>query len=94
MPSDKDVANHFKITVHEVEGVKKYSQSVASLDEQMGNGDYTLQDTLMADFELENNVVDKLFDEQRKNDLWGIIERYTSSRELGIITGRFKNSKR
>lgn len=93
MPSDKDVAKHFKITVHEVEGLKKYSQSVASLDEQMGNGDYTLQDTLMADFELENNVVDKLFDEQRKNDLWGIIERYTSSRELGIITGRFKNSK-
>lgn len=93
MPSDKDVAKHFKITVHEVEGLKKYSQSVASLDEQMGNGDYTLQDTLMADFELENNVVDKLFDEQRKNDLWGVIERYTSPRELGIITDRFANSK-
>ncbi len=93
VPSDKEVAKYFKITVCEVEGLKKYSQSVSSLDEQIGNGDYTLQDTLMADFELENNVVDKLFDEQRKNELWGVIERYTSPRELGIITDRFANSK-
>ena len=42
---------------------------------------------------VENNTVDKIYSEHSKNELWGIVERYTAIRENDIIKEIFLHGK-
>ena len=53
----------------------------------------TLADTLQADVSVENDTVDKIYSEHSKNELWGIVERFTSDRENDIIKEIFLHKK-
>ena len=53
----------------------------------------TLSDTLQADFSLENETIDKIYAEHSKNELWGIVERFTAERENHIIREIFINNQ-
>ena len=53
----------------------------------------TLADTLQADLSVENDTVDKIYSEHSKNELWGIVERYTVTRENDIIKEIFLHKK-
>lgn len=53
----------------------------------------TLADTLQADLSVENDAVDKIYSEHSKNELWGIVECYTATRENDIIKEIFLHGK-
>ena len=69
-------------------------QSVVSLDTPIAeDNSLTLADTLQADLSDENDTVDKIYSEHSKNELWGIVERYTAARENDIIKEIFLHGK-
>lgn len=69
-------------------------QSVLSLDTPIAeDNSLTLADTLRADLSLENDTVDKIYSGHSKNELWGIVERYTATRENEIIREIFLHGK-
>lgn len=92
-PTDKEVAKDFKISVDEIEKFRIYSQPMISLDAPTDVEGVNVCDTLKADFSLEDDVVDKMFDDYRKNELWGVLERYITPREKNMIIEYFINRK-
>ncbi len=52
----------------------------------------TLADTLQADLRLENDTIEN-YSEYSKNELWGIVERYTATKENDIIKEIFLHNK-
>lgn len=93
-PTAADIAALLGVSVEEVQEIQGYSQSVLSLDTPIAeDNSLTLADTLQADLSLENDTVDKIYSEHSKNELWGIVERYTATRENGIIKEIFLHGK-
>lgn len=93
-PTAAEVADLLGVPVDEAQEIQGYAQPVLSLDAPIrdGNG-LTLADTLQADLSIENDAVDKIYSEHSENELWGIVERYTSARENGIIKEIFLHGK-
>ena len=93
-PTAADIAALLGVSVEEVQEIQGYSQSVLSLDTPIAeDNSLTLADTLQDDLSLENDTVDKIYSEHSKNELWGIVERYTATRENGIIKEIFLHGK-
>ena len=93
-PTAADIAALLGVSVEEVQEVQGYMQSVISLDTPIAeDNSLTLADTLQADLSVENDTVDKIYSEHSKNELWGIVERFTSDRENGIIKEIFLHGK-
>lgn len=93
-PEDSDVAACMGMSIKQVQELKTLSQGVTGLDSLLtGNDDLTLADTLQDDFSLEDEAIDKFYAEHLKNELWGIVEHYTSDRENQIIREYFINNK-
>lgn len=93
-PADKEIAEYMKVPLQAVEEIKVYMQGVCSLDIPIGeDNDLTFCDNVQDDFNLENTVIDNLYDEYSKNELWGIVERFTDDRENNIIKSYFLYNK-
>lgn len=93
-PTAADIAALLGVSVEEVQEIQGYMQGVASLDTPITeDSSLTLADTLRADLSVENDIVDKIYSEHSKNELWGIVERYTSTRENDIIKEIFLHKK-
>ena len=93
-PTATDIAALLGVSVEEVQEIQGYMQGVASLDTPIAGGNgLTLADTLQADLSVENDTVDKIYSEHSKNELWGIVERFTSDRENDIIKEIFLYKK-
>ena len=93
-PTAADIAALLGVSVEEVQEIQGYMQGVASLDTPISeDNSLTLADTLQADLSLENDTVDKIYSEHSKNELWGIVERFTSDRENDIIKEIFLHNK-
>lgn len=93
-PTDSEVATCMGISIKQVQDIKSYMQSVISLDTPLtGNEDMTITDTLQADLSVEDEIIDKIYAEHSKNELWGIVDRYTSDKENQIIREYFINGK-
>lgn len=93
-PTAAQIAALLGVSVEEVQEIQGYMQGVASLDTPISDDNsLTLADTLQADFRLENDTVDKIYAEYSKNELWGIVERYTAIRENDIIKEIFLHNK-
>lgn len=93
-PTATAVAALLGVSVEEVQEIQGYMQSVVSLDTPIAeDNSLTLADTLQADLSVENDTVDKIYSEHSKNELWGIVERYTATRENDIIKGIFLHGK-
>lgn len=93
-PTATDIAALLGVSVEEVQEIQGYMQGVASLDTPISeDNSLTLADTLQADFSLENDTIDKIYTEHSKNELWGIVERFTSIRENEVIKEYFINRK-
>ena len=85
-PTVAEIAALLGVSVEEVQEIQGYMQSVVSLDTPIAeDNSLTLTDTLQADLSVENDTIDKLYSEHSKNELWGIVERYTATRENDII---------
>lgn len=93
-PTAADIAALLGISVEEVQEIQGYMQGTASLDVFISDDNsLTLADTLQADLSLENDTVDKIYKEHSKNELWGIVERYTAAKENEIIKEIFLHNK-
>ena len=93
-PVPTEIAALLGVSVEEVQEIQGYMQSVISLDTPIAeDNSLTLADTLQADLSLENDTVDKIYSEHSKNELWGIVERYTTTRENDIIKEIFLHGK-
>ena len=85
-PTAADIAALLGVSVEEVQEIQGYSQSVLSLDTPIAeDNSLTLADTLQADLSLENDTVDKIYSEHSKNELWGIVERYTATDRKSVV---------
>ena len=93
-PTAADIAALLGVSVEEVQEIQGYMQGVASLDTPISeDNSLTLADTLQADLSVENDTVDKIYSEHSKNELWGIVERHTATRENNIIKEIFLHNK-
>ncbi|MCI8615471.1 MAG: hypothetical protein HFJ01_10355, partial [Lachnospiraceae bacterium] len=89
-----DIAALLGVSVEEVQEIQGYMRSVISLDTPIAeDNSLTLADTLQADLRLEDDTIDKIYAEHSKNELWGIVERFTSDRENHIIREIFINNR-
>lgn len=93
IPTDIEIAGALNTTVDAIQKLQYYAQPTSSLDVPLEDGETTFGDTIQADFSIENDVVDKIYDEHAKNELWGIVERHTGTRESQIIKEIFINNK-
>ncbi len=93
-PVPTEIAALLGVSVEEMQEIQGYMQSVVSLDTPIAeDNSLTLADTLQADLSDENDTVDKIYSEHSKNELWGIVERYTAARENDIIKEIFLHGK-
>ena len=93
-PTADEIAAFMRMTVEEVQEIQALMKGVSSLDSPISDDNsLTLSDTLQADFSLENDTIDKIYHEHSKIELWGIVERYTDTRENQIIREYFINEK-
>lgn len=93
-PTDAEVAANMGVSVAAVQEIQGYMQGVASLDSPLSvDSELTLCDSVQADFNLENETIDKMYAEHSKNELWGIVEHYTGKRENNIIKEYFIHNK-
>lgn len=93
-PTDAEVAANMGVSLAAVQEIKGYMQGVASLDSPLSVDDeLTLGDSVQADFSLEDETIDKMYEEYSKSELWGIVEHYTGERENHIIKEYFIHNK-
>lgn len=93
-PTDAEVAANMGVSVAAVQEIKGYMQGVASLDSTLSVDDeLTLGDSVQADFSLEDETIDKIYEEYSKSELWGIVKHYTGKRENHIIKEYFIHNK-
>lgn len=94
VPTDNEIADKMRVPVGLLPELKIQMQGVASLDTPLADDNsLTLADTIQADLSLENDTVDKIYKEHSKNELWGIVERYTAAKENEIIKEIFLHNK-
>lgn len=93
-PTATEIAALLGVSVEEVQEIQGYMQSVVSLDTPIAeDNSLTLADTLQAEISVENETIDKMYAEHSKNELWGIVEHYTATRENEIIKEIFLYGK-
>lgn len=94
IPTREEIADYMAINVSEIERLEIYSQSIASLDSPVNDdSDQTLIDSIQDDCNIENNIINEMYDRYSKNELWNIVEDYTTERENHIIREYFYINK-
>ncbi|TGY96884.1 sigma-70 family RNA polymerase sigma factor [Petralouisia muris] len=94
VPTDNEIADKMRVSVRLLAELRIQMQGIASLDTPLADDNsLTLSDTIQADFNLEDETIDKMYAEHSKSQLWGIVERYTSDRENSIIKEIFINNR-
>ncbi len=85
-PTDNEIADRMCTSVGLLPELKIQMQGVASLDSPLtDDNSLTLADLLQSDFNLESEVIDKIYDEDSKSKLWGIVARFTTEKENDIL---------
>ena len=94
IPTDREMAEVLDISLQKVEEIKIALQEVASLDAPLkADEELSLADTVADDFSLEDDTVDKIFNEYQQSELWGIVERYTDNQQEQVIRKYYKEGK-
>lgn len=69
-------------------------QSVISLDTPLTvNDDFTLQDNIPVNIDIEADAVEKIYKQYAKSKLWDIVEQYTNDRENDVLRDIFIDEK-
>lgn len=93
-PTDRDMADFMEVPLKEIQKIRYLAQDVESIDAPIDeDGDICLSDTLQSDVDLENSTIDKMYEGYRETELWGIVERYTNSREAEVIRQHFREGR-
>ena len=82
------------VDISEINDLRKYSFNVCSLDETLGSDtNETIGCRLKDNVNIENDIVEALYNEYTENELWEIVKLYTSTREFEVLVSRFKEKK-
>ena len=93
-PTDEEVAESMHLSMNDITKIKYNMHDISSLDSPLSEDpELTVVDSIQADIDVENDVIDKIYEEHSKNELWGIVERYTSTSGSNVITERYKHNK-
>lgn len=93
-PTDKEIAEDMCISISALDNIKKYSQGVSSLDEPLSDDtEDTMGSVIKADFSLENEIIDKIYDDYIESELWGIVDDYTTNEQAEVLRKRYLNDK-
>lgn len=96
-PSDLEAAEDLGVSLDELTKIKISIQGVSSLDMPLKTGkaddEISLGDTIADRSNLEDDVVDEIFEEQRKATVWRIVEDYTDAQQEKVIRLYFKENK-
>ncbi len=93
-PTNKDMADFMGISIEEIQRIQLYAADIQSFDSPIQDSDdLSLSDILQSDFDLENSTIDKIYEEYQKEELWGIVERYTDTWQQDIIKQHFQEGK-
>lgn len=94
IPTREEIAEYMTVNASEIERLEIYSQSTVSLDSPVNDdSDQTLIDSIQDGCNLENNIIKEMYDRYSKNELWNIVEDYTTERENHIIREYFLFNK-
>ena len=93
-PSDETIRFVLNVSKSEFEYLKLWSYDTICLDKVMSteNDSYALSDMIKSPEDVENDVVEEIYNEDLKTSIWAIIKEYTTERENKIITEHFKNN--
>lgn len=93
-PMDEEITEHCLLSLDEIQKIKIYMQKMVSLDAPLkADDELSLADTLSDDFSLENDAIDKIFNEYQKRELWKVVERYTDKQQEKVIRERYQKGK-
>ena len=89
-PTDEEIIKAMNISISDLDIIKIYAYSIMSLDTPLNDEtEDTIGNNIKDDYIFENDVVDKMYNDYAKDELWHIVERYTSDRENHIVCSRF-----
>lgn len=93
-PSDETIRFVLNVSKSEFEYLKLWSYDTICLDKVMSteNDSYALSDMIKSPEDVENDVVEEIYNEDLKTSIWAIVKEYTTERENKIITEHFKNN--
>ena len=93
-PTDEEIADYSLLPLSEIQKIKTYMQEIVSLDAPIkADEELSLADTVADDFNLEDDALDKIFNEYQQSELWGIVERYTDNQQGQVIRKYYKEGK-
>lgn len=96
-PSDREAAEDLGVSLDELTKIRMSMQGVSSLDMPLktdkADDEISLGDTIADQNSLENDVIDRIFDEQREAAVWRIVEDYTDTQQEKVIRLYFKENK-
>ena len=93
-PTEEEIADYSLLPLSEIQKIKAYMQEVVSLDAPLkADEELSIGDTIADDFSLENDTVDKIFNEYQESELWGIVERYTDKQQEKVIRECYREGK-
>jgi predicted DNA-binding protein YlxM (UPF0122 family) len=83
------------INVDYLDKIRSLASGLSSLDAPLGESDgdvsFTMGDTLADDLNVEDSAIDAYMDEQKRTELWQIVERTVNERENAVIRDFFIN---
>jgi RNA polymerase primary sigma factor len=90
-PDFGNMSKILNIDKHYLDKIKVLASGVSSLDLPLTDTDdsFTMGDTLASDISVEDSAIDSYMDEQRKTELWAIVERTVNERENAVIRDFF-----
>lgn len=94
MPTDEEIAEYSLLPVAEIPKIQLYMQEIVSLDAPIkADDELSLADTVADEYSLENELIDKIFNEYQETELWGIVEHYTDVQQEQVIREYYKEGK-
>lgn len=93
-PTDKEVSQRMGISEKLLPELRIHMQGVASLETPLPDDPtLSLSDVLKSDFDLENDIIDKMYRENIKIKLWDIVGLHTTELESCILREYFAKKK-
>lgn len=93
-PTDEQLAEYIQLPTSQIKKIRLYMQDVVSLDAPLKDDeDLKLSDTVADVYNLENDVIDKIFNEYKKTELWSIVAHYTKDFQGKILCEYYKEGK-
>lgn len=96
IPTDSEICYVLAISQEQLTNVKKaiHRKNITSLDVPLAeDSELTLSNVIPGDENIENYVIDDIYNRQLKEDLWGLVNDTLPEDEIKVIELRYKEDK-